>query len=221
MFFQNKTVDWSKESMAKFLSSHQRYSTMGSNNRAESYAHCVKVHNLGLRGTQLEKAYNLVGMNDLLEQIDWPIQQFTEETNGAYTVGFNGRSSGYMVLYTGEYYDPGYKSYCPRCYQRNHQTVEEGQQAPCGVCRTPRVNYSSPLRFHRVHSTGIDQDMVLEDFMDLSIGSLKSKVDLVRRFDAVCDEVRNEFVGAINDFMIVEETIMVPKKVRRLERIDN
>jgi len=63
--------------------------------------------------------------------------------------------------------------------------------------------------------------MVLEDFMDLSIGSLKSKVDLVRRFDAVCDEVRNEFVGAINDFMIVEETIMVPKKVRRLERIDN
>ena len=220
MFFQKQIDMRSKEAMAKFLSSHQRYSTMSSVNRQESYANTVKLHSLGICGTQLDKAYDLISMDGLLDQISFPIQEFTEEMNGAYTVGFNGRSAGYMVLYSGEYYDPGYKSYCQKCYQKNFQSIPPGQQASCGVCKSPRQNYERPLKWHRTHNTGIDQDFSMEDFMDLSLSQLKDKVHLVRRFDEVCDDVRSEFIAAIDDFMIVEETVMVPTKVRRLERIE-
>lgn len=59
----------------------------------------------------------------------------------------------------------------------------------------------------------------MEDFMDMSLGELKNKVEIVRLFDKTCDDVREVFLEIINDFMIVEETVMVPKKVRRLERL--
>ena len=59
----------------------------------------------------------------------------------------------------------------------------------------------------------------MEDFMDMSLGELKNKVEIVRLFDKTCDDVRDVFLEIINDFMIVEETVMVPKKVRRLERL--
>jgi myo-inositol catabolism protein IolC len=71
----------------------------------------------------------------------------------------------------------------------------------------------------RTKSSGIDQDMEMEDFMDMSLGELKNKVEIVRLFDKTCDDVREVFLEIINDFMIVEETVMVPKKVRRLERL--
>ena len=61
--------------------------------------------------------------------------------------------------------------------------------------------------------------MEMEDFMDMSLGELKNKVEIVRLFDKTCDDVREVFLEIINDFMIVEETVMVPKKVRRLERL--
>ena len=59
----------------------------------------------------------------------------------------------------------------------------------------------------------------MEDFMDMSLGELKNKVEIVRLFDKTCDDVREVFLEIINDFMIVEETVMVPKMVRRLERL--
>ena len=59
----------------------------------------------------------------------------------------------------------------------------------------------------------------MEDFMDMSLGELKNKVEIVRLFDKTCDDVREVFLEIINAFMIVEETVMVPKKVRRLERL--
>jgi len=43
---------------------------------------------------------------------------------GRYTIGSNGRSGGYLVLYQGEYYDPGYKSRCRACGQLNYQHVK-------------------------------------------------------------------------------------------------
>ena len=55
--------------------------------------------------------------------------------------------------------------------------------------------------------------------MDLSMGALKSKVDLVMEFDRACDRIRSAFIDVLRDYMIVEETVMVPQKVRRIEPI--
>lgn len=219
MFFLKTIFGKSKEEMADFLANHRRYSTMGTRSAAESYSNCCKIHSLGLRGAQLAKAQEVVQLENLQDLINRPIRRFTEETYGAYTVGFNGRMGGHMVLYSGEYYDPGYKSYCTGCEQRNYQAVPAGESAPCGVCTTPRTNYKVPPRFHRVHSNGIDHGMSRDDFLDLSQSQLKTKFDLVRRFDEVCDQVRDEFITLLDDFIVVEEQVMVPTMVKRLARI--
>jgi hypothetical protein len=47
---------------------------------------------------------------------------------------------------------------------------------------------------------------------------LKDRVDLVTAFDAVCDEIRDNFIELLDECTPVEETIMVPKKVTVRER---
>jgi hypothetical protein len=61
--------------------------------------------------------------------------------------------------------------------------------------------------------------MTMDDFMDMSLTGLKDRADLVLSFDRACDRVRNEFISAIEKYMVVEETVMVPTRVRRLERM--
>lgn len=218
MFFEKKLNCRSKDDMAKFLVGHKRYSTMNTWNNCSSYSNLAKIHSLGLSAAEVEKAYQIISVDDYMDEFNWVIDDFRRQYNGAYTIGFNGRSAGHMVLYSGEYYQSEYKSYCPKCGQRNYQVATAGN-SPCGVCKTQRVNYERPLTYHRVHSRGIDDDMRFEDFMDLSMGALKSKVDLVMEFDRACDRIRSAFIEVLRDYMIVEETVMVPQKVRRIEPI--
>ncbi len=218
MFFEKKIDSRSKKAMAEFLVKHYRYDTMGSWNCATSYANCVKLNRIGINGSQLVKAFDIIATDGYWDEIRYPIRDFEQETNKAYTIGSNGRSGGYLVLYSAEVYDPGYKSTCSKCGQLNFQ-LAHSEHDKCGVCKSPRSNLKAPLQWMRTKSSGIDQDMEMEDFMDMSLGELKNKVEIVRLFDKTCDDVREVFLEIINDFMIVEETVMVPKKVRRLERL--
>ena len=45
------------------------------------------------------------------------------------------------------------------------------------------------------------------------------KVLLVRAFDAACDITRSAFIRILNEFMLIEQVVMVPQTVKRLERI--
>jgi len=218
MFYEKKVNIKSKKEMAQFLSGHFRYHTMSSWNRSSSYAHCVKVDRLGLpRGGQT-KAFEILETEDYWRDILWPVRDFEKEFAGDYSIVTNGRSSGYLVLCEAEYYDPGYKSCCPKCGQLNYREVTSSADL-CGVCRAPRSNLKKPLQWLRVKGSGIDDGMSMEDFMDLPMSTLAHKVDLVCEFDRTCDLVRDAFLELVNDFYVVEETIMVPQKVLKLERI--
>ena len=118
MFFETKVDMRSRKAMITFLTKHFRYDTMNSWNRSTSYAHCVKLNRLGLSKEQLDNAYEVLS-TDFSDEISWPIQEFTREQNGCYTIGFNGRSSGYLVLYESRYEDTGHKSRCRSCGQLN------------------------------------------------------------------------------------------------------
>lgn len=218
MFFEKKIDTRSKESVAKFLLDHYRYYTMSSVNRSTSYANCVKVNRLGLTGSALDKAFEFISVEGYWDEITWPIRDFEREMSGAYTIGTNGRSGGYLVLFESEIYDPGYKSTCPKCGQLNYQLVSPASHS-CGVCRADRRNLKAPLRWTRTKSSSIDQGMTMDDFMDMSLTGLKDRADLVLSFDRACDRVRNEFISAIEKYMVVEATVMVPTRVRRLERM--
>lgn len=88
-----------RQAMIDFLRGHYRYHTMNSWNNSKSYANCVKVHKLGLTREQENKAFDMLEMPDVYDTIHMLISDWTLEHNRDWTVGFNGRSSGYLVLY--------------------------------------------------------------------------------------------------------------------------
>ncbi|WP_432263139.1 cysteine protease [Cupriavidus sp. TMH.W2] len=131
-----KTVDRrSRQALTAFLEGHYRYHTMGSHNRSTSYAHCIKLNRLGLSGAQLDAAYNVLGV-DFWEEINSPIDDFTSDMQGRYTIGTNGRSGGYLVLYESHYESTEHKSWCRSCGQRNFKRVAkpmDGAEAVIGA----------------------------------------------------------------------------------------
>lgn len=120
----------SRAAMIEFLSNHYRYDTMSSVNCATSYAHCVKLHRLGLTAAQMDNASDVLS-TDFVDEITWPIDEFTREQAGGYTIGFNGRSGGYLVLLESRYEDTGHKSRCRSCGQLNFcKTFDPVQTTP-------------------------------------------------------------------------------------------
>lgn len=214
MFFE-KTLDRrSKKAMIGFLQGHFRYHTMNSWNRVTSYANRVKIPYLGLTREQASRAYDFLNI-DYWDELRSVIDDFTSEMDGRYTIGCNGRSGGYLVLYQGEYYDPGYRSRCRVCGQLNWQPVS-GDVGQCGRCgKTERVNLAHPLRWHRTTGRGIDMDA--DDLMNIPVSGLRDKVELVCRFDRACDDVRSAFIEIIDNCKVVEEVVMMPRTVKRIE----
>ena len=109
----SKTVDMrSRKAMTDFLVGHFRYNTMNSWNQSTSYANNVKVYNLGLTKEQEEKLYAMLETSEFYTYINDMLNDFSIEHNHLWQVGFNGRSSGYLVLYQGFSRLSGYKSFC-------------------------------------------------------------------------------------------------------------
>lgn len=87
--------------IVSFLRNHFRYWTMNPWNRRTSYANNVKLYNLSLPENVQEKAWDYTTDSLECEELDDLIQDefiaFSADTG--YNCGFNGRSSGYLVLY--------------------------------------------------------------------------------------------------------------------------
>lgn len=273
-FAAAKQVDQrSRKAMVAFLANHYRYDTMNSWNRATSYANCVKVDRLGLTRAQVDKAHEVMSVPYWNSDIQYVLDDFTEDTQGRWTIGFNGRMSGYLVLYESHYETTDHKSRCRSCGQLNFKSVVQltedpnerviaqeilksanswrsevylGQSAiaalplsdeeklilinrlrpglkdgtldnKCGACGAEgergRANLTQGIRRLIVNSRGVDQDA---DFDDWSMSQLRERVNLVRRFDEVCDEMRAAFIDLLDSSEVVEEVVMTPTKVRRL-----
>lgn len=99
MFSKNVNLD-NREEMIHFLTTHFRYSTMNSWNRMTSYANNVKIPNLEI--PDYAKAYDFIHAecDDYDIDVHIAIEEFMMSTG--YTVGFNGRSYGYIVMYDTE-----------------------------------------------------------------------------------------------------------------------
>lgn len=94
--FYTKGVDITKDkSMFNFITEHPTYFIGNSWNRTRSIAHNVKLYNLGLEGDCSRALAHLESGE--YDTINWMIQDWEREHPG-YSVGFNGRSGGYLVL---------------------------------------------------------------------------------------------------------------------------
>lgn len=123
-----QTVDKrSRQEMIDFLSEHLRYATMSTWNGLNSFAHCVKLHSLNLPTEITDTAYAMLGLDQICEP--WVvideilIPEWTAQMDGRFTVGRNGRSGGYFVLYKSHYEQDPHKSICTSCGQKNFKRV--------------------------------------------------------------------------------------------------
>lgn len=121
-FFQKNVDRRSRSAMVDFLKAHYRYDTGNSWNGSTSYAHSIKFYSLGLTSSQLDKAYEMSDV-DFWGDIRLPIEEFTHSQGSRYTIGTNGRSGGYLVLYQSQLKLTGHLSYCSSCGQRNYKKV--------------------------------------------------------------------------------------------------
>jgi hypothetical protein len=201
-----KKVDMrSKKAMIYFLKNHFKYSTMNSWNRSTSYANNVKAYNLGLDQKQESKLYDMMDAEGFYDRINVIMSEFSRRHNHSWQAGFNGRSSGYIVLYQGFAKPSEYKSYCEECGQRNYKTVEETNGNRCGRCgENARINYTNPpLQLGCYPGKSTDMD---EDFEDWDIYSLRRRVELVQEFDRMCDDILQEVVYMLDNCQVEEET---------------
>ena len=208
--FSKKVNLENKSEMINFLKNHFRYWTMNPWNRSTSYAHNVKLYNLGLTREQEDKAYEMMETEEFYDDINWLIRDFEEEHDYKWQAGFNGRSGGYLVLYSGGKEDSGYKSRCSKCGQLNYKTVEETGNCRCGKCgEDARHNLKSPIyRTYSKPGKSIDQD---EDFEDWPMSDLEERVKLVQEFDQLCDNILATVVDMVDNYHVEEEEILVPQ----------
>lgn len=189
----------SRKAMINFLKKHYRYHTLNSWNCSTSYANNVKVYNLGLTSAEEDKLYELLEMSEFYDRISFYFDDFAREFNYQWQAGFNGRSSGYIVLYKGYVKNSDYKSFYTECGR-------------CG--RDTRVNFSKPpLEYGTYPGRSVDMG---EDFSEWDIYTLRERVLLVSRFDKMCDSILKEVKNIIENFQIEEETVYVAKKVKML-----
>jgi hypothetical protein len=206
-YFYRKVDTRSRKSMTEFLAEHARYDTMNSWNRATSYAHCVKVHRLGLTSAECAKAYEVLLADEVSDAWQPIVDDFTDDWNGCATIGFNGRSGGYLVLYESEYQDSGYRSYCSDCGQQNYQSVTATSRH-CGRCgAASRVNYVvTPRKLVVWSGRGMDES---RDFSAWPLPLLRERVRLVQAFDRACDQIRDNFIDIVRSFDVVDAEFSV------------
>lgn len=274
-FSKNKPDLRRRQSILDFLQGHYRYDTMGSHNHATSYAQCVKIHRLPLTEDQRNVAYDLLSVecSNAFSFMSRRIREFTEQQGGRFTVGSNGRSSGYLVLYQSEYKASEYKSICTDCGQRNFREVysPEGLSAQelgiaqllcrranlysedavladaefqalavdpatarpfirrwlvnrksggfdtrCGVCHNESREPYSARELKLYPGRSLDQDEAF-DADEWTMPELVARARLVMAFDALCDDLLNDFIELTSTHKVVTKTVMVPKEICVLE----
>jgi len=215
-FFARPVDKRNRRAMIDFLSNHSRYFTMSSVNGVTSYAHCVKVHRLGLPHDLMDTAYDLVGVEETFSRLRPLMNQWARQWNYRWQVGFNGKQGGYLVLYQGHVEPSEYRSYCPSCGQRAYFRPVSESYAQCGACGEDRVDYTTPPQ-NIVTYPGRDVDQG-EDFEDWDIQALKQRVAVVQSFDRLCDDLRHKFLCLSLNYAVVNKTIMVPHSIQVLEK---
>ena len=213
MYFAKKVNTRSRKAMIDFLTNHFRYNTMNSWNNSSSYAHCVKVHKLGLTRDQLNTAYDLLGVSYTYDWLNDIISEFDTYHDHKWQMGFNGRSSGYIVLYKGALdYENAKTAYCDECGQTTWHTVS----IPCtrtGCTGTLRLFAKPSPQIISYPGKSVDAD---KNFDEWSVDDLQYRVKLVSRFDQAVDEMRLRFIDLCNEYTVEDKIVYKPVKEKQL-----
>lgn len=195
--------------MTDYLTGHFRYSTLHGWNRSTSFAHCMKIGRLGFPAETENRLYDLIGCEGAYDTVNGLITEFGEAHSWKWQAGFNGRSGGYLVLYSGGRRDSGYRSFCASCGQQNYKSVRETGT----VCRRCGSNaqrdYGTPPMetfVYPVRSVGQDGD-----YADWTMDELRKMTRVVQDFDALADAIAAEALYLAENYAAAEEIRYVPE----------
>lgn len=83
----------------------------------------------------------------------------------------------------------------------------------CGCCGGRLQNFTKPhMRVFTRPGLGTDMD---EDYSTWDIASLRYRVDIVWDFDQTCQEVISSFIQFAKTHKVIDDTILVEKKIKR------
>lgn len=202
----------SLKEMRKYLKEHFRYYTANSWNRSSSYAANVKLRNImnGVSRELQDRAYEFLDVEAAFWDINDLIREFAERHEYMWQIAFNGRSSGYMVLYSGGKKKTDYKTRCDECGKLTWYDKE--QKCHMDNCDGTLKLLKEPVyEVFTMPGKGIDNDV---DFDEMEPCCVKERVDVVWDFDQTVEKCRKAFINFVKSHKVQEEEIMVPKKYR-------
>jgi len=197
-----------RKEMIDFLSSHFRYNTMNSWNGCTSYARNVKIHNLKFPSREVEgRAYDLLGVGGAFDDVYLVLRDFAENHNYNWQIAFNGRSSGYLVLFQGYMKKSEYKTTCLSCGQKNYKEDTK----VCGRCNSKKMVPYEGIETGMYGGRSTDQCV---NFSEWDTSTLRDRVKLVREFDQACENAVNAFINFCKEHTVADKVINVPKTIR-------
>jgi hypothetical protein len=130
-------------------------------------------------------------------------------------VGFNGRSNGYIVLYSGGVnMEHPHLSRCDTCLRPTWYNKEMSCQRN-GCFGTLKLLKEPEGTIFTMPGRSVDQD---PEFREWSCEHLVERVGLIREFDKLCDDCVCAFMDMCDNYRAVEKEIMVPVKIKVLEK---
>lgn len=166
--FQKAGVDiCNPKSMFEFINNHFTYYTLNSWNGLQSIANNMKLYNLGLEGdwtTVLDYLYDEEDIGGIGFQIRDLVDEW-EANHPGYSLGWNGRSGGYLVIYN---------------HDRRNGTVNFRNILPEDL--TGFDNYEDFKETIKDYYGWNVKDMIPE---------LREYTQLIRDFDKLCEDLRD------------------------------
>ena len=173
------------------LVQHENYDTMSSWNNSKSYSRNVKVNRLNIPRNLIDVAYEICQTDYVHDDLRFIIEEFEERMNGNYTIGFNGRSGGYVVLYERcrESIQKPYITRCDKCYKPTW--YEDGHK--CMVCKDGTLRKYDAPKFKLVtRTTGLVKDE--DDLKAMDDEELLDWVDLIMEFNYTVNCMESQFI---------------------------
>jgi hypothetical protein len=200
-----------RDEMIAFLKNHFRYDTMNSWNLSTSYAATVKLYKLDWPSNDLEaRAYDFLDIEEAYFGIKRLFSAFAKSHDYRWQANFNGRSSGYIVLYQGKREATDYKTRCDVCGRLTWYATEQ-------ACKVSGCNGTLLLLEEPAYQISVfpgkstDEN---EDFTEWEGYDLAQRVGLVWEFDELVRACEKEFITFVTNHGVVEKEILVPRTVR-------